>query len=231
VSGPKSIYTRSRVFVHPSLVAESPRKNAFPYDELASGRGVYGYVGGNPASSLDPLGLYALVTQSGNNVQIQIPISYVGATSQQVQGMNNAIQAMWTGQFGQYNVTTIVTTPDPAAAPNQINTVTVVPGSAAANPAGYVVGGNEETVVGAAVDAYPSVAAHEAGHLMGLPDAYNEYIDQSGNRTTQPWPGYANDIMATLTGKPTAADIAAILRGPRGFSIPHTKSPSSGSCE
>lgn len=36
-SRPKSIYTRSRVFVHPSLAAESLQKNVFAYSGFASG--------------------------------------------------------------------------------------------------------------------------------------------------------------------------------------------------
>jgi hypothetical protein len=70
--------------------------------------------------------LYALIRQNGNNVQIQIPINYVGASPAQIQAYNAAIQSMWTGQFGQYNVTTIVTNPDSAGALNQINTVNVL---------------------------------------------------------------------------------------------------------
>jgi hypothetical protein len=57
-SGPKSIYTRSRVFVIAPLAAESLQKNPFPYDALASGATVYAYVDGNPMSEIDPLGLW-----------------------------------------------------------------------------------------------------------------------------------------------------------------------------
>ena len=181
-------------------------------------------------SHVDPLGLYALITQNGTNVQIQIPINYVGASPAQAAAWNRAIQAAWTGQFGQYNVTTIVSNPDPAAAPNQINTVTVMPGSAAANPAAWVSGGSFGTFIGPAVDAYPIIAAHEAGHFMGLPDDYASSIDEFGNRVTTPLPGYGNDIMATLTGSPSAQDIATILSGPNGVNIPSGKSPSNGQC-
>jgi hypothetical protein len=59
-SGPKSIYTRSRVFVHPSLAADPHRKNPLAYGELVAGRAVYAYVDGNPVSLDDPSGLEAL---------------------------------------------------------------------------------------------------------------------------------------------------------------------------
>jgi hypothetical protein len=50
-------YTRSCVFLIAPLAAESHQKNAFPYDDLVSGRGVYAYVGGNPLSRIDRFGL------------------------------------------------------------------------------------------------------------------------------------------------------------------------------
>jgi hypothetical protein len=55
-SGPKSIYTRNRVFLIAPLVAESLRKNAFPYDALVSGRSVYAYASGDPVDNTDPTG-------------------------------------------------------------------------------------------------------------------------------------------------------------------------------
>jgi len=52
------------VFVScPQTVAAS-RQNAFLYDGLASGRTIYSYVGGNPISKTDPLGL---VSAPGDN--------------------------------------------------------------------------------------------------------------------------------------------------------------------
>lgn len=68
----KSIYTRSRVFVHPSLAAESPPKSAFAYGGFASGRmflesdpiglagrsfSTYAYTNNNPISRIDRFGL------------------------------------------------------------------------------------------------------------------------------------------------------------------------------
>lgn len=195
---------------------------------LAGGINPYAYVGGNPINKADFLGLYASIVQIGNNLQIQIPISYTGASPDQIQAWNRAIETTWTGQIGQYNVTTIVTNPDPAAAPNQINTVNVISGPVNANPAAWVNDGNAGTFIGSAVDATPAIAAHEAGHFMGLPDDYSSSIDQFGNRVTVPLPGYKNDIMATLSGLPSPEDMQTIANGPSGLSIPAGKNP--GEC-
>ncbi len=53
--------------------------------------------------------------------------------------------------------------------------------------------------------------AHEAGHLMGLEDEYNEGRDANGKRTSTPKPGHANDKMATLSGMYQPSGIDAII--------------------
>ena len=56
------------------------------------------------------------------------------------------------------------------------------------------------------------VAAHEAGHLLGLPDQYAEVGVPGGPRQTQPKPGFEHNIMGGH-GQPNVrgADIAAII--------------------
>ena len=53
--------------------------------------------------------------------------------------------------------------------------------------------------------------AHEAGHLMGLPDEYNEGHDAEGHRKTTPNPGHEGDKMATLSGMTLDSSIDAIV--------------------
>jgi len=48
------------VFVSRSLTRTTPRENGLPYDELASGATIYAYVGNDPLSRVDPLGLAPL---------------------------------------------------------------------------------------------------------------------------------------------------------------------------
>jgi hypothetical protein len=52
--------SRERVFFIRPQALEAPSKNALPYDGWSSGPIIYAYVGGNPLSYVDPLGLSAL---------------------------------------------------------------------------------------------------------------------------------------------------------------------------
>ncbi len=46
----------------------APSKNGFAYDELVSGRTIYGYVEGNPISRIDPTGLFTAT--AGGTIRI-----------------------------------------------------------------------------------------------------------------------------------------------------------------
>ena len=148
----------------------------------------------------DPFGLYAKVVVNGNHVYITIPITYSGPGSLLpglTDSWNMSISNAWTGQFGQYNVSTIVTD----GSENQIF-VSCTAGFANVNPAGHNGG-----IWPAFGD--PRAPPHEAGHLMGLQD---EYWRWSG----QPVLGYEHDIMGVLGQPPSERDITEIINWSQG---------------
>jgi len=150
-------------------------------------------------NSFDPSGRFAQMAADGCNITITIPITYYGpgATPSVIEKFNRAIESHWTGQFGQYNVTT------PVVAGNQ-NRICVPNGSARA----YVLGvGGNTGVWPAEVDDW--VAAHEAGHWVGIP----EFCDDSNPNDPNPnesigLPGYEGTLMGEYGGAATEEYIA-----------------------
>jgi len=55
------------------------------------------------------------------------------------------------------------------------------------------------------------VASHEAGHLMGLKDQYKNVKAPDGSRDTVVNPGYEDNIMGQLNGKPSEQDVTDII--------------------
>jgi hypothetical protein len=115
---------------------------------------------------VDPLGLVGYVCRQGNNIGIAIPIHFRGASQAQVARITRAIQSAWSGQFGQFNVRTVVV-PRPRWDQGNGNQITVRASEGTSWVRSVDMNWGEWFFPGDWGDA---TFAHEAGHLLGLPD-------------------------------------------------------------
>jgi RHS repeat-associated protein len=186
------VYLRNRFY--------SPQLGRFvSEDPIGLGRGanVYAYVRGNPISYVDPWGLWASVTVSGNSVTIVLPIQYSGpgATPGLVQDWNNAIEKAWSGQFGRYQVRTTVTN----GPQNQIT----VPCSEGRSITDKPFHSSGTWYAGGFQGEDPlSQATHESGLLMGMDDKY------FGGT---PYPNWEHDIMGAYPQPVTEKSITQAI--------------------
>jgi len=158
---------------------------------LAGGTNRYSYAAGNPLAFVDLTGLFATCTPTENGVTIDIPITFngPGVNSVTIRNMIGAIERNWSAAGFTVRVTegpgnTITLTED-----NSRSYVNKVGGDSG------VWGGNNS----------PWVAAHEAGHLMGLHDMY---VDIKG--TSFALPGAERTIMGEFGATATRDERASV---------------------
>jgi RHS repeat-associated protein len=165
---------------------------------LGAGLNTYAYVGGSPTTLADPLGLWASVSVSGNTVSIELPIEYSGpgATPERIREWNDAIERAWSGQKGRYRVQTRVTK-------GSQNKIRIECGVATAKTDKPSYSSGTWYADGDIGEDPRWIAAHEAGHLMGMDDKYS---------ASGPSPGWEHDIMGAYPQPVTELSISQALR-------------------
>lgn len=191
---------------------------------FAGGINFYSYTGNNPANFVDPSGLDYAVSQSAGTIFVYAPITIYGsgATAELASRWQNYISRKWNGHKWrgckvQFDVPI---TADPKhsswltaspAANNRVfvhsssnffrsgtRTPSLFPGHIGQWNGNYAFGEWWENATAGTV-------AHEFGHVLGLPDEYNE-------KTFVELPGFEGDIMG-MGPNVTDWDLANVLSG------------------
>jgi RHS repeat-associated protein len=188
---------------------------------LAAGMNPYVYVDGDPVNQVDPTGQSAVVDVVGNNVNITLRIVYIPTTADPAWNAHatKAIESAWTGNFGKYSVKTSVIDSGPLDSPD-VNTFRIMDeaGRSNARKSPFSECWDEATVFLKRTDG-TSVQdedfAHEAGHLMGVRDFYDDVPCPTCKAVSKmdsvPWAGLENDMMSGRGGKVSEFDIDNVI--------------------
>ena len=161
---------------------------------------VYHYAGNNPVKYIDPDGNYAEVKVNGKNVNITVPVVFLNGTRKEREEFIRAAEQIWSGQFGDYNVTLKIEERDPSQ--GRVNTVKWED-VALDNRAGQVKNGRELTLyrktrfgsgfwgLYKTSDVYnvDQITAHEVGHLMNL-----QHVKDEQNIMREKTPDYSETL-------------------------------------
>ncbi len=165
---------------------------------ISGGLNQYVFCGNDPVDCRDPMGLDAqVIFNSDTDVEIHIPIRFSGrhATAENITIFRNAIENTWSGVYDGINVVVKVVDEYIGVRTNEVECFADRRNSRQSSIPRW----------NTAVRNPGRVAAHEAGHLMGLKDRY-DYA------TGKPHPGWEQNIMGVHDGRPSTENIRTILR-------------------